>query len=123
MAAPSLNVNGMEHAALNNLLNRDAVDIEPYDRRLHEKLQGMYETLEKETLEVSRLRREAGPAAATNFKNDWEKEIQEMEAALQFDGRSEDALVVVPLERQQNVEKDYQRGLETLQTLKNVWRH
>jgi hypothetical protein len=125
LAAPSLNVNGLESSALSALVKREQVDLEPYDRRLHDRLQGLYENLEKETLSVSRLRRDGGPNAVKAFQDSWDRELLSVEELLKVEKETvdqrekDDVLNLKPLERQENVEMDYARGLEMLRQLKS----
>ncbi|KAI4187577.1 MAG: hypothetical protein L6R41_002722 [Letrouitia leprolyta] len=130
LALPSLAVNGLDAdtSMLADAKNDDLEDesnYEPYDPRLAEKLRTLYRQLEWEHTRVAELRREAPGAAARAYEERLEKEREaekQRESVVEADmeARREGGLEGVGLERVEEVEKMWGRGLEGLVELGRV---
>ncbi|KAH0543979.1 hypothetical protein FGG08_001746 [Glutinoglossum americanum] len=100
-------------------------EFEPYDRRLHTRVQTLQASIESSTLALSQLRRDAPAAAADAYiRQSAERAaaaaaaVAELNAAATVvEGRM--PLDLKPLERQEEVERAYGRSLEVLGGLKS----
>ncbi|KAL8693166.1 MAG: hypothetical protein Q9218_001948 [Villophora microphyllina] len=131
LALPSLAINGLDAdpSMLADADKREAEDesnYEPYDPRLAEKLRTLYRQLEWEHTRVAELRREAPGAAARAFKErlDHERETEknrETEVEEEFMGMTHvGGLEGIVLERAEDMNKMWGRGLEGLMDLRKV---
>lgn len=124
LALPSLAINGLDadtsmlaDAETNEV--EDESNYEAYDPRLAEKLRTLYRQLEWEHTRVAELRREAPGAAARAYEERLEKEREaerEREKGVEgeMEERREGGVEGVYLERAEEVEKMWGRGLEGL---------
>ncbi|KAL9586717.1 MAG: hypothetical protein Q9212_000725 [Teloschistes hypoglaucus] len=131
LALPSLAINGLDAdpSMLADAEKKEAEDesnYEPYDPRLAETLRTLYRQLEWEHTRVAELRREAPGAAARAFEERLEHEREtererEREAEEEFtDATREGGLEAVVLERPEDMDKMWGRGLEGLMELRKV---
>ncbi|KAL8970478.1 MAG: hypothetical protein Q9197_003789 [Variospora fuerteventurae] len=138
LALPSLAVNGLDaddsmllaggarsSSGDGNNNVEDESNYEPYDPRLGEKLRTLYRQLEWEHTRVAELRREAPGAAARAYVERLEREREvekgkERELEGEMAGKREGGLEGVRLERGDEVEDMWARGLEGLVGLKTV---
>ncbi|KAL8854062.1 MAG: hypothetical protein Q9221_001185 [Calogaya cf. arnoldii] len=132
LALPSLAINGLD-AEPSMLVSDDGTNenveddsnYEPYDPRLAERLRTLYRQLEWEHTRVAELRREAPGAAARAYVERLEalKELErarEREVEVEMEGVREAGLGNIGLERGEDVEKTWGRGLEGLVELGRV---
>lgn len=132
LALPSLAINGLDAdtSMLADAKSDDAEDesnYEPYDPRLAEKLRTLYRQLEWEHTRVAELRREAPGAAARAYveRSEMERELEkgrerEVEGEMEMEGGRDRGLDGVRLERGEEVERMWGRGLEGLAELGKV---
>lgn len=130
LALPSLAINGLDAetsmlADANTNEVEDESNYEPYDPRLAEKLRTLYRQLEWENTRVAELRREAPGAAARAYveRLESEREVEkgrEREIEGMMKGSSEGVVEIVGLERGEEVEKTWGRGLQGLAELANI---
>lgn len=130
LALPSLAINGLDAdtsmlADAKNDELEDESNYEPYDPRLGEKLRTLYRQLEWEHTRVAELRREAPGAAARAYEERLEKEREaerqrENDVEAEMEARREGGLEDVGLERVEEVEQMWGRGLEGLVDLGRV---
>lgn len=105
----------------------DAEEFEPYDRKLHDHVVSLHAELERETLKVSELRREAPAQALKNYKAQLKKEFDSdekilVEIAKEIEvGEKAGDLGIKPLERKQEIEEEYARSAEILKGLQTVF--
>jgi kinetochor protein Mis14/NSL1 len=104
------------------------IEFEPYDRRLHSRVQVLQSSLESSTLSLSSLRREAPAAAADAYVRRSNEQAAATTAAVAAlnaaatgtaDAAQPALLDLKPLERQADVERAYGTGLEELGALKS----
>ncbi|KAI9787755.1 MAG: hypothetical protein M1839_000287 [Geoglossum umbratile] len=129
-ARHSISINGMDAAAEAAMFGRATEEYEPYDRRLHARLQALQASLEAQTLALSQLRRSAPAAAAAAYV---QGEVEQAAAAAAAVARLGAAAAVVvveeprvvgvlnvpPLERQADVEGAYGTAVAELGGLKS----
>ncbi|KAL8909312.1 MAG: hypothetical protein Q9207_000322 [Kuettlingeria erythrocarpa] len=130
LALPSLAINGLDAetsmlADANTNEVEDESNYEAYDPRLAEKLRTLYRQLEWENTRVAELRREAPGAAARAYveRLESEREVEkgrEQEVGGMMEGGGIGALEPVGLERREEVEKVWGRGLQGLVELGKV---
>lgn len=117
----------MDAGPVESYMKKDgAEEFEPYDRKLHDRMQSLHTELESETLKVSELRREA-PARATKiyeaqlmkeFEGD-ERILAEIAKKIEVGDKAGD-LGIKPLERKQDTEEEYARSAEILKGLQTA---
>lgn len=103
----------------------DESNYEPYDPRLAERLRTLYRQLEWEHTRVAELRREAPGAAARAYVERLEgvRELEkgrEREVEVEMEGVRDGGLGKIGLERGEEVEKMWGRGVEGLVELGRV---
>ncbi|KAL8915566.1 MAG: hypothetical protein Q9171_000131 [Xanthocarpia ochracea] len=130
LALPSLAINGLD-AETSMLVDdntnevEDESNYEPYDPRLAERLRTLYRQLEWEHTRVAELRREAPGAAARAYIERLEavREVErerEKEVEMEMEGSRDGGLEKIMLERGEEVERMWGRGLEGLVELGRV---
>ena len=131
LALPSLAINGLD-AETSVLVDdkgnesiEDESNYEPYDPRLAERLRTLYRQLEWEHTRVAELRREAPGAAARAYMERSEalRELdkgREKEVEGEMEGIKDGRLGEIGLERGEQVERMWRRGLEGLLDLGRV---
>ncbi|KAL9603660.1 MAG: hypothetical protein Q9219_000979 [cf. Caloplaca sp. 3 TL-2023] len=134
LALPSLAINGLD-ADVSMLADaktdevEDESNYEAYDPRLAEKLRTLYRQLEWEHTRVAELRREAPGAAARAYTERLEHEreaerVREGEVERELSGKGErrhnGGLEGLNLERAEEVEETWGRGLEGLMDLDKI---
>ncbi|CAL8577685.1 hypothetical protein XPA_003508 [Xanthoria parietina] len=139
LALPSLAINGLEAETSMLLADdenkgtegsgtavvEDESHYEAYDPRLAERLRTLYRQLEWEHTRVAELRRDAPGAAARGFveRLEAEREVErgrEREVEVEMEGVRDGGLGGVGVERGDEVEKMWGRGLEGLVELGRV---
>jgi kinetochor protein Mis14/NSL1 len=121
-------VNGLEAGSIESYMKKDeAEEFEPYDGKLHERVQSLHAELEVETLKVSQLRREAPARAIKIYEEQLKKEsdgderiLVEIAKKTEVDEKAGD-LGIRPLGRKGEIEEEYVRSLEILKGLQAVW--
>ncbi|KAI9868453.1 MAG: hypothetical protein M1813_005897 [Trichoglossum hirsutum] len=128
LARHSISINGMDASAVSEIFSRETEEFEPYDRRLHSRVQVLQSSLESSTLSLSSLRREAPAAAADAYVRRSNEQAAATTAAVAAlnaaatgtaDAAQPALLDLKPLERQADVERAYGTGLEELGALKS----
>ncbi|KAL8713944.1 MAG: hypothetical protein Q9220_002090 [cf. Caloplaca sp. 1 TL-2023] len=128
LALPSLAINGLDAdksmlvGADESTVLEDESNYEAYDPRLAEKLRTLYRQLEWEHTRVAELRREAPGAAARAYEERLQLEMEEDKRragevegeVMELVGKREGGLEEVRLERGEEVEMMWGRGLEGL---------
>ncbi|KAL8829909.1 MAG: hypothetical protein Q9191_001729 [Dirinaria sp. TL-2023a] len=98
----------------------DDSNYEPHDPRLAEKLRMLYMQHEQETTRVAEMRRDAPGAAARAYVERLRKEM-EMEREMKAEELGEESIPGLgALERKQDIEETWERGLESLAGLKGI---
>ncbi|KAL8774990.1 MAG: hypothetical protein Q9209_000469 [Squamulea sp. 1 TL-2023] len=131
LALPSLAINGLDAETSMLVDDKDSTEVEdesnyePYDPRLAERLRTLYRQLEWEHTRVAELRREAPGAAARAYMERLEgvrevERVREREVEGEMLGEREGGLEGIGLERGEEVERMWGRGLEGLVELREV---
>lgn len=102
----------------------DDTNYEPHDPRLAERLRMLYMQHEQETTRVAEMRRDAPGAAARAYVERLHREM-EMEREVKDEEMGEDETEAISgfgaaLERKQDMEEAWERGLESLVGLKGI---
>lgn len=130
-AAENITINGLEpsSAVLKLLLTSStngafpqSEEYEPIDSKLHSRAKDLMRKEEDLLEEIAALKREVPLQAAANWREALKSGMETDEEAMRTASRADDALDVrldvKPLERQEDVEKTWRRGVEGLERLK-----
>ncbi|KAI9773428.1 MAG: hypothetical protein M1840_007644 [Geoglossum simile] len=123
-ARHSISINGMDANAVSEIFSQEIEEYEPYDRRLHTRLQAVQSTLEASTLTLSQFRRTAPGAAANAYTQHSTEQAATITAAIAslnaaaVEGEGQ-MLDIKSLERQGEVERTYGRAVGELGDLKS----
>ncbi|KAG0128428.1 hypothetical protein HOY82DRAFT_671508 [Tuber indicum] len=139
LSLPSISINGLDAPAdVRPFLHpssssfsavEEKGEFEAYDRKLHDRVSALYAELERETLRVAQLRREAPGRAKRAFEEALKREGEGDERILRELGRKRGAgeeggglmgdLGVRELEREEEVARGYEEGVGVLMGLQS----
>lgn len=99
-------------------------EIEPFDAKLAQRVQSLSAQIENQTLQLASLRRDAPAATAKKFEDEFQRRSEEdaarvkKQSELDAQAAKELKLDVGEMERLDEVQGTWQRGMEELEELK-----
>lgn len=126
-------MNGLDADSVSTYLKKDdSEEFEPYDRKLHDQVSSLHAEIERETLKVAQLRREAPARVARMYEEQLQREMDSDGRILAEMAKNSAAaaggvgiesagdLGIRPLDRAEEIAQDYQKSVEMLRELQSV---